>query len=241
MASIRVQRVLFFRFILVFLLFRKAASAMSLCLNDTECEHLQGVSSKCVDSICSNPFEQGCLHSLLPNRKKRVCNSDDPPDAEKLGVCRKPPIDYMEVRIFSQSWESSIFASWCMQILLSEMLDVPTTIETGTPDAKVSFYDSRGSFQFGTQQDQLSLEGATELGDCRLASRQADNYKSCAHILPECWDASLSWVTDRVQSGQFERPEALGVLGQEAWFVPKFTAIRDPSIMASCLSTTRRW
>jgi hypothetical protein len=216
------------------------------CLATEECEDLVGVGWECLEGVCSdgnnpnlpaaNPFEQGCLYQMLPGwNKKRVCNSDDPPGAAESGYCRKPDIDHMEIRIFSQNWESAFFEAWILQMVLSEMLDVPATIETGTPDARISFYDPQASFQYGTSRDLLALQNAaTQSGfDCRLASRDPDSYQSCAHVVTEFWNSDLVYTHDQdlVRSGILEPPEPLGALGQEGWFVPKFTALRDPSVL----------
>ena len=75
-----------------------------------------------------------------------------------------------------------------MQIILSEILDVPTTIETGTPDAKISLYDTDNRFDYGNSLDLDSLVNCTNLGgDCSKASREPENYATCAHIVPEVW------------------------------------------------------
>lgn len=136
-----------------------------------------------------NKYERGCFHGLDPLKSRiRVCNSDDIlPDAVESGTCRIPDIDHMEFRIFSENWESVFFEAWILQIILSELLDVPTTIETGSPDAKLNFYDPDNSFQYGNSHDLHALSTAAELGDCRLANRDPDPevYESCAHAVPE--------------------------------------------------------
>ena len=40
-------------------------------------------------------------------------------------------MNHPEIRIFAYDWESSLFQAWILQILLSELLDIPATIETG--------------------------------------------------------------------------------------------------------------
>lgn len=102
------------------------------------------------EGVCWNPFVKGCLRSVLSKfeKKLRACNSDDPPDAAFRGIC--VPSEYEEVRILSQNWESPMFSSWIMQILLSELLNVPVTIETSMPDTEGSFnfYDPEMRFTF---------------------------------------------------------------------------------------------
>lgn len=45
---------------------------------------------------------------------------------------------------------SNVFSAWLMQILLSELLGVPTTIETSTTDAdgSINFYDPTLGFTY---------------------------------------------------------------------------------------------
>lgn len=75
----------------------------------------------------------GCLFNLARERnlttKLCVCNSNDPPDSAALGFCRASPLlDYTEVRIAGQDWESNYMSAWLLQIILSELLEVPTTV-----------------------------------------------------------------------------------------------------------------
>ena len=212
-----------------------ASSPVESCQNNAECEELFGKGSLCLEKEghCSNPFASGCLYQdAKHSEKKRVCNSLDPIDAVERGICRKPPFDYMEIRIFANNWESSIITAWLMQILLSELLDVPATIETGTPEAVADFYDPQNRFQLGTSQDTHALENSLFLRDCTKAIRDnTEDYQSCAHVIPEVWDASTPWTLDFVADGKLEPPQSLGVAGNEALFVPKFTAQKYPQFL----------
>lgn len=186
------------------------------CTNSSICEPYFGTGSQCVDGLCTNPFEQGCLYRKLPWwTKVRVCNSDDPPNAAELGLCRTPQFDYLEIRMHSQNWESVFFEAWILQIVLSEMLDVPTSIETGIPTAKINFYNASSPFQYGISDDWGALARADQLLDCRLASRAPNNYQSCAHVVSEVWDARDEWVRNMVAEGILEPTTGLGALGQE--------------------------
>lgn len=125
-----------------------------------------------------------------------------------------------------------MFEAWILQIVLSEVLHVPTTIETGTPDATVNFYDPLDRFQYGTSHDTLSLEIAQELHlDCTKRDTSNTSYQSCAQFVPEDWDARNAKTQSMLQMGIIDPPQSMGMIGQEAWFVPKFTAKRDPSIL----------
>lgn len=211
------------------------------CLNNQDCEARYGNASQCLENAqCSNPFAQGCLYRQLGS-PKRVCNSDDPLNASQIGLCRVPDVQQMEIRIHIQDWESVTFEAWILQIVLSEMLSVPTTIETGTPLAKANFYDPHNSFQMGVAYDWDSLIRANTLEDCTLAHRNTTDpaqYESCAHVMPEMWraggplDNRSDMVQQMVLTDQLAPPQTLGVLGQNSWYVPKFTAERNPTILS---------
>lgn len=115
------------------------------------CEEKYRKGSYCTSNErCSNPFHKGCLQAVLPENftnKLRTCNSDDynddtskEEDDERELFCTpaNEQFDYEEVRILSQNWESARFSSWIMQIVLSELLNVPTTIETSMFDDQKS-------------------------------------------------------------------------------------------------------
>jgi len=136
--------------------------------------------------------------------------------AEK-GICRVPEIDYMELRIFSENWESAFFESWILQVILSELLHVPTTIETGVYNARLNLYDPDSPFEYGNTDDIEALTVAKNVGgDCRKASRNEDTYQGCAHFAPEVWDSDGVWVLGQVYDKTVEPPQGLGMLGQES-------------------------
>ena len=217
------------------------------CEDDVDCSFSVGTGSVCrSDGFCSNPFESGCFHALnqslygeLAGSRMRVCNSDDTQDTISKGLCRQPDIEYMEIRLFANNWESSVFENWIIQILLSELLDIPTTVETGQPDRELSFYEKHNRYEYGDNFDTNSLAQATALkGDCSQALKEGwteseggvEGYQYCAHMVPEVWDVKTPWVQDLVRDSIIEPPQALGMLGQEGWFVTRFTALEDPSV-----------
>jgi hypothetical protein len=206
---------------------RAQAAGHTTCTSDGNCRK----GSECRQGHCRNPFESGCLYTLLPEWKKnRVCNSQDPPEAIEEGICRVPDPDYTEIRMLSHNWESVILESWILQKLLSEFLDVPTSMETGSAESKINIYDSRDSFDYGGNNDWDSMVKAADLGDCRLASKDPETYESCAHVVTENWNANSAWILAEEEIS--EAPQTLGVLGQEGWFLPKFTAQQDPSLLS---------
>ena len=159
-----------------------------------------------------------------------MCNSEDPPEAVERGMCRKSDFDYMELRIFTENWESVFFEAWILQVVLSEMLDVPSTVETGSYDAKLNFYHPDSPFDYGPGNNFEALKNGNELGDCRLARKGPDDYEPCANFVPEVWDiSSFTYTEDQIQ-GIAEPLQYTGILGQEGWFVTKFTVEADPSL-----------
>jgi hypothetical protein len=180
--------------------------------------------------LCTNPFERGCLYNRLPGwTKKRVCNSEDPPLAAEMGLCDEPVFDeYMEVRIASGNWESIFFNAWLVQILLSEVLGVPTTLEPGSPNVRIAFYESTGAVEYGILQHEKAFDNADRFTDCSVLLEQnrevmlledkaaADKlYQPCAHVVPEFWDSEGEWALTSVNNGTMEPTDELGVLARE--------------------------
>lgn len=216
-------------------------SSSTACEEDSDCIDLLGRGSVCNANTkaCSNPFESGCLYQRLPGwDQKRVCNSEDSDETIQNGVCVLSHFagsnsEYPEVRIASGNWESITFNAWLLQILYSEILGVPTTLEPGIREAAVvDFYHPTGGWEWGESKVFEAFERAHELQDCRKANRAAgDGYEACANISPEFWNPG-PWTAESVKNGIMEPPEALGVLSFEGIFIPKFTAQKDPSLLS---------
>ena len=215
------------------------------------------MASDIVRGICTNPFHYGgCLKNHFPNIQRiRICGSDDPPEAAELGHCRMTPFleTYKEVRIASQNWESVFFQAWIFQIVLSEMLNVPTSIETGVKGKNVDFYNIHSRFEYGVSNDWEQLQRSSTLhnGDCTkvvygenskgggdsmtdesdgVDSSGEDAYQSCAHIIPEVWE--IPKLHPIVQQYSEQPPQDIGAVGEQHWYVPKFTAKRDLSLLS---------
>ena len=181
------------------------------CTTNDDCsesqEVIQGV-SVCENGKCTNPFELGCLNVMGEKYGKknirfpsvfettRICNSDD--DINMTAVedkkrCRKPTLadffQYDEIRVAPGNWESAIIMAWIYQIILTEVLEVPVTIENRDGKKGVgSFYDKTSGFTFfdGDYQNNIRKtlwESTRVKGDCSKTD------KPCAHVLPDVWDA----------------------------------------------------
>jgi 7 transmembrane sweet-taste receptor of 3 GCPR len=210
-----------------------------------------GSNSNSTGYYCSNPFASGCLSAIDPQKwpqPSRVCNSEDDQDeAVAAGLCRPSyqkeltelDADYMEIRLFSYNWESVHVENWLLQLVLSELLGVPTTVEVGRPDASMNFYHPLRSYDGGSANDWFALDTAFSYGDCTEVpfsrgplndTHREEGYQPCAHVATEIWNIASSW--DLAQHGVAEAPQALGVLGQEGWWIPRFTAESDPSLLS---------
>jgi hypothetical protein len=136
-----------------------------------------------------NPYEEGCLYSHGLQDTQRTCNSDDT-DTSK---CSENDMQYMEIRIHTGDWESITYESWIIQILLSEILHVPTTIDAGLGnDLTLNFYNNRGEFAYGkfTLYDSLATAYRSVHGDCVPIIQKERGHNpnvTCAHVIPESW------------------------------------------------------
>ena len=216
---------------------------------------------------CQSPFSRGgCLFNLQrsPNHRGsyRVCHSEDSAATRARGDCRDGSstsssssslLDYAEIRVSSQNWEGAFAEAWMLQILLTEVLGVPVTIETGLltgdgdeidyeRDASVDFYHPLAALDYGTSNDWSSMHNAHQAGgDCQsVLHRQTqqtndedDNgsSRSCAHVVPEVWAMYLNRINELARENIIEGPVGLGVVGQQFWYIPRFTAQRDPTLL----------
>ena len=61
----------------------------------------------------------------------------------------------------------------------------------------------------------------------------ASEYQPCAHFVPEVdHDAEARVGLNLIYDGILEAPKGIGALRQDSWFIPKFTAQRDPSLVS---------
>mmetsp|Transcript_23604 Transcript_23604/g.55701 ORF Transcript_23604/g.55701 Transcript_23604/m.55701 type:complete len:684 (-) Transcript_23604:791-2842(-) len=187
----------------------------------------------------------GCMADLT--QKLRTCNSDDDDSAPlKKGdaICRPSSrnnlLDYKEVRIFGGGWDSRVFSTWVLQILLSELLGVPTTVENGlTTSAQLNFYAAEDGLLTdkvlgASNTKNPALATAYEArGDCSAVQaerhKQDDAYQPCAHFAAENWDAEHKLAQQAIEEDKLER-RFMGLMGTESWFVTQFTVEHDPSL-----------
>lgn len=166
------------------------------CRDDNECSAKLKLQSSCIEGKCTNPFHSGCLRVIAEEQGDyqfsgekyiRECNSDDDPHSAE---CSRGPLEYDEVRIAIGNWESVMLLSWVYQIFLSEVLDVPVTIENNVAGS-TSFYDINSDFTYSDIAYNFdSLREAHRVdGDCTVTSK-------CAHVLPEVWVGPTQQIID---------------------------------------------
>jgi hypothetical protein len=178
--------------------------------------------------ICTNPYQGGCLRARLPadyQNVLRTCNSDD--DSRDSTQCRPSAMNYPEIRILSQNWETPVLAAWILQILLSELLNVPVTIETSSPDREASFYHPLNAFDYSLiGYDYEALRTAHRVKDCRLTTLP------CGHVVPEVWNGQIRTIRAIAQTeGVIEVPVGSGAVGRFGWFLPRYAAEQDSSLL----------
>mmetsp|Transcript_14818 Transcript_14818/g.26505 ORF Transcript_14818/g.26505 Transcript_14818/m.26505 type:complete len:390 (+) Transcript_14818:151-1320(+) len=230
------------------------------------CEDLLREGSECVNGFCTNPFEGGCLKSFLKDQsyaekyptyaekdssekyasddirrrilspeRKRVCNSED--QASSPFCEPNDPDGFTEIRIISQNWESAIATTWIWQIILSEILNVPTTTETGLADKNNNFYNRENRMDYGYAntfnffQNTFDAKG----GDCTIYKEnndklaREDGYIPCAHVMPEVWSENEELRDAKIRD-IVEQPALTGLIGGQGWYIMKFSIERDPSL-----------
>jgi type II secretory pathway pseudopilin PulG len=143
-----------------------------------------------------NPYSRGCFHTRLPSKfpKPRVCNSEDPVELRGI-ICTEPQFEYMEIRVGSGNWASGTALSMLTQILLSELLGVPTTSEAAKYNSTRNFYDvdARIDYDKTVRGETVAAASNTSIvdnGNCVPVTRDAateEEYVSCAHFVPEFW------------------------------------------------------
>jgi hypothetical protein len=207
------------RFALVFLVLLvgsqgRHCNAQVACQVTADCEKVLPLTGdvECINGLCSNPFRRGCLQAMdrekgtakFKDFQQRVCNSDDAATGD-YSSCLLPTSlfeTYNEIRVAPGNWESSIFLSWIIQILLGEILRVPVTIETSAPRSAgtTSFYDETNGMVYpAVPYNYNALRRANALdADCTQADRESGN-DACAHIFPEVWGGQIKSYTAALQ------------------------------------------
>jgi 7 transmembrane sweet-taste receptor of 3 GCPR len=206
------------------------------CSWDAQCEELYNPGSKCLeDGICANPYISGCLKNYVQDTteerdshpaapRKRTCNSND----NSTENCEPSPFNYHEVRIHNGNWESPIFYSWIIQILLSELLQVPTTVGMGADTPQASFYapDMPMSWSSKAYAWEELVTANVMGGRCDLTDQD------CVHVLPEVWIGQEKLWTDYLSDGQIDQVNGDGQVGKMSWYIPVHTAQLHPNMVS---------
>ncbi len=206
----------------------QAEAAVACNATNNPCEDLLWKGSRCPDGFCTNPFRGGCLRAMLgSDGYAGMYSSDD--TAESV----KNDNEYTETRIYSQNWESAFLNAWIMQVIYSELLGVPSTIETGKADKNLNFYDESNRMEYGSSYSVSAIEKAlnAEGGDCTIYNKNKGGddheYAPCAHLVMEIWFDRYDNV---VESGAGEATKLVGMVGLQSWYITNFSIKRDPSL-----------
>ena len=163
--------------------------------------------------------------------KQRVCSSADQGNTEH---CEPNIFDFPEVRLYVGNWESSIFTTWIAQIYLSEILRVPVTIETGSPDIHTDFYHAENPFGYSpVAYNWNSLKYATSMVDgvCPPSTVGALDYRPCAHAMLEVWPSGqISNINQLIQEDYGEIAGSIGGYGTISWYTFEHVIAKDPTL-----------
>ena len=161
------------------------------------------------------------------------------------------------MRLWAQNWDSPFVAAWIMQIIYSELLGVPSSMETGLPDKKINFYSETNRMDYGKRLCVSNLNSesfafntpvliwspipglANEYemfqaaydapnGDCAVYAED-DGYIPCAHAVMEAWFPNGNYF-EKQKAGVAEPFEFSGAVGVQTWMITKFTLEREPSL-----------
>jgi len=243
------QIILLFALLVAILLLSNGAVAAMSCSDTPECESKLRPGSTCTSKgFCTNPLIHGCLHHELQygsyldtdiNKTQkiellkslvqdvRICNSDDASHFLDKGICKMKDaiFNYTELRIAPNNWESPIFIAWVIQIILSEILGVPVSIESGSKEKTeqrkfLNFYDLDNSFFFPPEPNAFSYlqEANNHDGECIGKTE-----KPCAHFMPEVW------VTIPENFKDNATVQANGLVATLGIYIPMYTVEKYPS------------
>ncbi|CAB9512538.1 Gamma-aminobutyric acid (GABA) B receptor [Seminavis robusta] len=161
--------------------------------------------------------------------------------------CDLPAIDYNEIRALLQNWDSTVLTAWIVQILLSEVARVPVSIEGSGWDTVANFYDPLYRLHYSpSSYDYDAMQRAKDENDCRPTVFQNDQerahrdgmenatgeYQSCAHVMPEAWAGQRSIYRQLENDGLIEPAEGTGGVAKYSWYVPRFVAEKDPTLLS---------
>eukprot|EP00934_Nitzschia_sp_Nitz4_P001250 Nitzschia sp. Nitz4//scaffold195_size40117//9703//13668//NITZ4_007574-RA/size40117-processed-gene-0.24-mRNA-1//-1//CDS//3329540359//1250//frame0 len=205
------------------------ASADIACESDAFCQEVyNSTHTKCLveSKVCSNPFQQGCLYSKLGDEyAKRLCNSDDSPG--DVGVlCRRPSLEYPEVRIHQGNWDSGVFEAWIYQVLMMEVSEVPATVGlTTATTGDASFYSAVPKTIYSDiAYPYQAIERGNRLVDCTKTSSQ------CVHVLPEVWTGQEIEYEYLIDNDAIDPDSANGLLGKNGLHLPAYTLSEYPQL-----------
>ena len=110
-----------------------------------------------------------------------------------------------------------MFTAWIAQVILSEVIGVPTVIETGKWTTS-DFHDPSNSFTYasaGYNLPSMNLDRIDATGKCKPCTTQqlqADGSCACANAHTEVWEGQLPALATGQASGDLTYGGSLGEL-----------------------------
>ena len=116
-----------------------------------------------------------------------------------------------------------MFTAWLAQIILSEVIGIPTVIETGKRQT-CEFYDPQNKFSYATAGYNLPAMYTSridKMGKCTCKADQLDasGYCPCANAHTEVWEGQLSNLADGQASNDLTYGGSLGELVSSSFTV----------------------
>ena len=104
--------------------------------------------------------------------------------------------------------------AWVLQVFLSEIVGIPLSIETSSPDRNFNFYDKNNAFDYPAMgYDYEAVRNGNKVGDCRVYTN-GESYTPCANVLLEAWNGQFEEVKKLETEKVLTPSEGLGGVGK---------------------------
>ena len=114
-----------------------------------------------------------------------------------------------------------------------EVVGVPATVGlTTSTTAASSFYSPTNTLEYSAAAYPFeALRNAESCYDS-VETTTSDDDMECAQVMPEVWNGQQKEWTQATNEGYIDPPEGNGQVGKGSWYVPKFTAELDDSLVS---------
>lgn len=127
-----------------------------------------------------------------------------------------------------------MFLTWYAQIIISEVMQIPVTIDAGTKAKNCEYYDPGASFAYsaGGYAIQKGIPEASKRSAAGKSCTYADGeeWQSCAHAQLEVWSGMWPTVTKLEAENKVERNGGVGMVGEFGWWVSAWLLNQHPEM-----------